>query len=83
LQDEIEALNAIIFEDINNSVYKSGFAKSQEASEDAFDGVFARLDELDGRLSTTRYLFGDSLTDRDKVCPDWQASTLSQYFSVD
>jgi putative glutathione S-transferase len=65
LEGEIEALNRVIFEDINNGVYKCGFAKSQEAYEEAFDAVFARLDELEERLATRRYLLGDRLTDSD------------------
>jgi putative glutathione S-transferase len=65
LQSDIEALNEVIFEDVNNGVYKCGFAKSQEAYEEAFDRVFARLDELEERLATRRYLHGDRLTDSD------------------
>ncbi|TKC16359.1 glutathione S-transferase family protein [Robertmurraya kyonggiensis] len=65
LRVEIDALNDIIFHDINNGVYKCGFARSQEAYEEAFDTLFARLDELDERLSTKRFLFGDYVTDSD------------------
>lgn len=65
LQKEIRALNDVIFHDINNGVYKAGFARSQEAYEAAYDGVFNRLDELEERLANQRYLFGDQLTDSD------------------
>nr|WP_078382814.1 glutathione S-transferase C-terminal domain-containing protein [Sutcliffiella halmapala] len=62
---EIDALNDVIFHDINNGVYKCGFALSQEVYEEAFDRLFARLDELEERLSTQRFLFGDYITDSD------------------
>jgi putative glutathione S-transferase len=65
LQDDIRVLNDVIFNDVNNGVYKAGFASTQEAYESAYDTVFARLDELEGRLSNSRYLFGDRLTDSD------------------
>ncbi len=50
---------------MNNGVYKCGFARSQEAYEDAYDVLFARLDSLEERLSTNRFLFGDYITDAD------------------
>lgn len=65
LRDEIDALNDVIFHDVNNGVYKCGFARSQEAYEEAYDALFARLDELEERLSTQRYLFGDYIADSD------------------
>ena len=65
LRDKIDALNEIIFNDVNNGVYKAGFARSQEAYEAAYDRLFVRLDELEERLSHSRYLFGDRLTDAD------------------
>ncbi len=65
LREEIDALNDVIFHDINNGVYKCGFARSQEAYEKAYDTLFARLDELDTRLATQRFLFGDYITDSD------------------
>ncbi|WP_223589240.1 glutathione S-transferase family protein [Neobacillus bataviensis] len=65
LRGEINALNDIIFHDVNNGVYKCGFAQSQEAYEAAYDTLFARLDELEERLSTRRFLFGDYITDSD------------------
>lgn len=65
LQSEIDDLNEVIFHDINNGVYKCGFAKSQEAYEEAFDTLFARLDVLEDRLSENRFLFGEYITDSD------------------
>jgi putative glutathione S-transferase len=65
LRDKIDALNEVIFHEVNNGVYKAGFAQSQEAYEAAYNLVFRRLDWLDGRLSESRYLFGDRVTDSD------------------
>ncbi len=65
LRKDIDELNDIIFHDINNGVYKCGFANSQESYEAAFDALFARLDELEKRLSTKRFLHGDYITDSD------------------
>ncbi|MDP4162430.1 MAG: glutathione S-transferase C-terminal domain-containing protein, partial [Bacillota bacterium] len=65
LRLEIDSLNGVIFHDINNGVYKCGFARSQEAYEEAYDTLFARLDELEERLAHKRFLFGDYITDSD------------------
>ena len=65
LRDEIDRLNDVIFHDVNNGVYKCGFAQSQEAYEQAYDTLFSRLDELEERLSKQRFLFGDYITDAD------------------
>jgi putative glutathione S-transferase len=65
LREDIIALNGIIFHEVNNGVYKAGFARSQEAYEAAYAVVFRRLDWLDGRLSQSRYLFGGRITDSD------------------
>jgi glutathionyl-hydroquinone reductase len=65
LREEIDALNDVIFNDVNNGVYKCGFARSQEAYELAYDALFERLDELEERLATKRFLFGDYITDSD------------------
>jgi putative glutathione S-transferase len=51
--------------DVNDGVYKAGFASSQEAYERAHDALFARLDWLSERLATRRYLVGDHLTEAD------------------
>jgi len=65
LRDDIDALNEILFNEVNNGVYKAGFAESQEAYENAYDVLFARLDWLEERLSKQRYLFGNQITDSD------------------
>lgn len=65
LRDEIDALNEIIFNEINNGVYKAGFAKSQEQYELNYHLVFDRLDRLEEHLSKNRFLFGDYITDSD------------------
>ena len=64
LAAEIDALNPRLYDLLNNGVYKSGFASSQAAYEEALEGVFAMLDELEERL-TGDYLFGDSVTETD------------------
>ncbi len=65
LRGEIDALNDIVFREVNNGVYQAGFARTQQAYESAYDMVFARLDDLERRLSGQRYLLGDRLTDAD------------------
>lgn len=65
LRADIDALSKVIFHDVNNGVYQCGFAQSQEAYETAYDRLFARLDELEERLSHQRFLFGDFITDSD------------------
>lgn len=65
LRSEIDALNARVYDTVNNGVYKCGFATSQQAYEENFAKLFAMLDELDGRLEGRKYLFGDRLTEAD------------------
>lgn len=65
LRAQIDELNEIIFHEVNNGVYKAGFAQSQEEYEKAYDVLFARLDWLEDRLSKSRFLFGDYITDAD------------------
>jgi glutathionyl-hydroquinone reductase len=65
LRGEIDAINAVVYEHVNNGVYKCGFATSQEAYEEAFDALFRTLDELEARLASQRFLVGDHLTDAD------------------
>ncbi len=65
LRDEIEVVNQEVYDNINNGVYRAGFATSQEAYEAAYDRLFAALDRLEERLSTRRYLLGDRLTEAD------------------
>ena len=65
LREEIDAVNAVVFEEVNNGVYQAGFAPSQELYDDAVTKLFARLDWLEARLAPQRYLVGDRLTDAD------------------
>ena len=65
LRADIEAFNQTLFHELNNGVYKAGFAQSQSAYEEAYHLVFNRLDELEKRLAHSRYLFGDQITDSD------------------
>jgi putative glutathione S-transferase len=65
LREEIDALNATIYPNVNNGVYRAGFATTQAAYEEAVVPLFATLDELDDRLATRRYLTGSRLTEAD------------------
>ncbi|CAB4867681.1 unannotated protein [freshwater metagenome] len=65
LRAEIDALNAWIYEAVNDGVYRCGFAASQEAYEAAFAELFAALDRLDGLLARRRYLTGSQITEAD------------------
>jgi glutathionyl-hydroquinone reductase len=65
LRGEIDELNAWIYDDVNNGVYRAGFAGSQEAYDEAFEAVFAALARLEGILAERRYLTGDVLTEAD------------------
>jgi putative glutathione S-transferase len=62
---DIDALNDRIFVDVNNGVYRAGFATSQRAYERGAGRVFAALDELEGRLASRRYLFGPAIVETD------------------
>ncbi|MEV7614249.1 glutathione S-transferase C-terminal domain-containing protein [Streptomyces sp. NPDC089799] len=65
LRDEIDAVNAVVYEDVNNGVYRAGFAGTQEAYATAFGHLFARLEQLSARLEDSRYLVGDTITEAD------------------
>jgi len=65
LREEIDSLNDRIYDTLNNGVYKSGFATTQEAYEEAVTPLFNTLDFLDQRLSSQRYLTGDTITEAD------------------
>jgi len=65
LRDEIDQVARKVFTDVNNGVYRCGFAGSQEAYERAYRRLFSRLDWLSERLSTQRYLVGDTITEAD------------------
>ena len=77
LQDEIDALNDVIYRDVNNGVYRCGFAGTQAAYEAAYDALFATLDALDSRLATSRFLLGDDVTEA-----DWRLLPTLQRFDV-
>jgi putative glutathione S-transferase len=65
LRETINAVNEYVYHNVNNGVYKAGFATSQEAYEEAVTSLFKTLDELDERLSHQRYLAGNVLTEAD------------------
>lgn len=58
-------MNEEIYQDVNNGVYRAGFAGSQEAYTTAYERLFARLDRLTDRLTTSRYLVGNTVTEAD------------------
>lgn len=65
LRDEIDAVNERVFKDVNNGVYRCGFAGSQASYDRSFATLFAALDWLEERLSTRRYLVGETITEAD------------------
>ena len=65
LRDEIDRMNTLVYDTVNNGVYKAGFATTQEAYEEAVSRLFETLDRLDERLGGSRYLFGDHTTEAD------------------
>ncbi len=65
LRAEIVRINELVYANVNNGVYRCGFARSQEAYETAFDSLFAALDELEARLARQRYLAGRQVTEAD------------------
>jgi putative glutathione S-transferase len=65
LTEDIDAINERVYHSVNNGVYKVGFATSQQAYNDAVQELFTSLDELEERLSQSRYLAGDTLSEAD------------------
>jgi putative glutathione S-transferase len=65
LRDEIDRVNALVYESINNGVYQAGFATRQAAYEEAFHALFSALDTIEARLARQRYLCGPSITEAD------------------
>lgn len=65
LQAKIDELNDFIYENINNGVYKTGFAKNQDVYSKACNDLFNALDKIEDILSTSRFLLGDKLTEAD------------------
>ena len=78
LRDDIEAINTRIYNTLNNGVYRSGFATSQTAYDEAIAQLFDTMDWLEDRLSTRRYLMGERITEA-----DWRlATTLFRFDPV-
>ncbi len=65
LREDIDAVNARVYDTVNNGVYKSGFATTQDAYEDAVRPLFETLDWLEARLTDKRWLVGNRLTEAD------------------
>ncbi|KQT07249.1 glutathionyl-hydroquinone reductase YqjG [Methylobacterium sp. Leaf399] len=65
LRPDIDAINARVYDAVNNGVYKAGFATKQDAYEEAFEALFSELDALEARLDRGRYLCGSALTEAD------------------
>jgi putative glutathione S-transferase len=65
LRAEIDRINDFVYANVNNGVYRCGFAKSQAAYDDAFDGLFAALDGLEKLLSQQPTLAGNQITEAD------------------
>jgi putative glutathione S-transferase len=65
LRPEIDAINAVVYETVNNGVYRSGMATTQAAYHDAVTKLFATLNDLDARLGRSRFLLGDEITEAD------------------
>ena len=78
LRAEMDALNERVYETVNDGVYRTGFATSQEAYEESVFPIFETLDMLDERLADRRYLFGDEQT-----LADWRLfTTLIRFDAV-
>jgi glutathionyl-hydroquinone reductase len=65
LRGEIDRINELVYANVNNGVYRAGFARSQTAYDAAYDALFATLDELEERLAAQRYLVGRQITEAD------------------
>jgi glutathionyl-hydroquinone reductase len=77
LRPQIDEVNDRVYPTVNNGVYRTGFATSQEAYEESFWALFETLDWLDERLSNQRYLAGDKITEA-----DWRLFTTLIRFDV-
>jgi glutathionyl-hydroquinone reductase len=65
LRGEIDAINDVVYPNINNGVYRAGFATTQNAYEEAARAIFATFDDIEKRLSRQRYLVGSQFTEAD------------------
>ena len=78
LRAEIDRINAAVYDNVNNGVYKAGFATTQAAYDEAVTALFDELDRLDARLARQRYLVGDRITEA-----DWRLfTTLARFDPV-
>jgi len=77
LKHVIDEWNDFVYPNVNNGVYRCGFATTQEAYEEAFDSLFAALDKIDLHLATHRYLAGNTITEA-----DWRLFTTLIRFDV-
>lgn len=78
LRTDIDEINDVVYNNINNGVYKAGFATTQAAYEEAVSDLFNALDSIEKRLQTQRYLCGDAITEA-----DWRLfTTLIRFDSV-
>ncbi|MBO9582152.1 MAG: glutathione S-transferase family protein [Sphingobium sp.] len=77
LRAEIDRWNALIYPNVNNGVYRSGFATTQHAYEEAVTALFATLDTIDAHLGANRYLTGEHLTEA-----DWRLFTTLVRFDI-
>jgi len=77
LRDEIDRVNLIVYDNINNGVYKCGFATTQEAYEEAFNNLFNTLDHIESLLAEQWYLVGDKMTEA-----DWRLFTTLLRFDL-
>lgn len=78
LREEIDEINQLVYENINNGVYRCGFATQQKAYEKAYSRLFDTLDTLESKLASQRYLCGNTLTEA-----DWRLfTTLIRFDSV-
>lgn len=64
-REEMDELMEVVFQDVNDGVYRCGFATSQEAYDEAYARLFTRLDRLSTRLADRRFLMGDTITEAD------------------
>lgn len=64
-REKIDSINELIYETVNNGVYKAGFAKNQKAYENAYQALFQTLGEMDRHLGQHKFLVGDKITEAD------------------
>ena len=77
LRESIDSINELVYQNINNGVYKCGFATTQQAYEISFDHLFTALDSIEKRLGQHRYLIGNRITEA-----DWRLFTTLVRFDV-